>query len=92
MNLSFGFKFTCKNPEFTPADNNWKIEITDSVGDFLDIKQEYPGYDITGRMEAQVTGENHTTRTEACAKEQEGPAHQLHPAVSPESRPVGFVP
>ncbi|CAD7934274.1 unnamed protein product [Amoebophrya sp. A120] len=53
-NLMFGVEVWITNPEFTPADNVWKFEITDQAKNFIDIKQQYPGYDITGAMFTDV--------------------------------------
>jgi hypothetical protein len=53
-NIPFGYRSKCDNPEFTPASNVWSVEITDINGNFLDILQTYPGYDVTGQMAVNI--------------------------------------
>ncbi|CAD7933065.1 unnamed protein product [Amoebophrya sp. A25] len=53
-NLEFGIEIWITNPEFTPADNVWRFEIRDAQKNFLDVKQSWEGYDITGAMFTEV--------------------------------------
>jgi hypothetical protein len=53
-NTQFGFSIMISNPDFTPQPNDWSFALEDSFGQFLDIKENLPGYDITGRIDARV--------------------------------------
>jgi hypothetical protein len=53
-NTLITFHIRISNPEFTPQPNAWAFSIVDGFGMFVDIRESFAGYDITGRLEADV--------------------------------------
>eukprot|EP00927_Polykrikos_kofoidii_P086339 TRINITY_DN9640_c0_g1_i1.p1 TRINITY_DN9640_c0_g1~~TRINITY_DN9640_c0_g1_i1.p1 ORF type:complete len:2276 (+),score=290.72 TRINITY_DN9640_c0_g1_i1:1085-7912(+) len=50
----FTLSVLLSNPEFTPQDNYWGFDITSPLGKFIDIRDFYPGFEITGTVKVKV--------------------------------------
>jgi len=53
-NSPFRLYVYVSNPEFTPQQNWWNFRIISPLGKTIDMRDEVPSFDITGRVEVNV--------------------------------------
>lgn len=50
----FGIRVMWTNPEFTPLNNWWRVDIVSPLKKAIDVRDYIPGFDITDRVEVYV--------------------------------------
>jgi len=55
-NTPFAIRVMWTNPEFTPQNNWWKVDLLSPLLKAIDVRDYIPGFDITDRVEVYVMG------------------------------------
>jgi hypothetical protein len=56
-NFAFTIIVYVSNPMYTPQPNTWKFGIVSALGDFIDSRQNVPGFDVTGELKAEINAQ-----------------------------------